>query len=303
MARLRDGDGFDGDQHNADRRRPSRPAANPRTPDGVTPSRASQERANQGRANQGRANQGRAKQNGAKQNGANQNGANQNGANQNGANQGRAKQNPAERGATPQRPTTQRPTTQRPTTKRSTTQRSASRRPSTQSTKVALSLPPMESAPELWLRNIRLSGFAFTVLALVVVAVIVLAPGLRILVEQQQQIAALTAEVNAGTTAVNTYQEDVARWSDPAYIEAQAREKLYYIFPGDRTYLVVDDGETVETSDGQPISDSIQSLQVDWVQSLVASVYTAGLTDATGAELVSPSPASTPNQPSTTDGN
>jgi cell division protein FtsB len=146
----------------------------------------------------------------------------------------------------------------------------------------------METAPELWLRNIRMSGFAFTVLALVIVAVIVLSPGLRILVEQRQQIADLTASVEAGTTAVSTYQSDVARWSDPAYIESQARQKLYYIFPGDRTYLVVDDGATTETSDGQPISDSIQSLQVDWVQSLVSSLYTAGLTNATGAELTTP---------------
>lgn len=161
----------------------------------------------------------------------------------------------------------------------------------------------MESAAERWLRNIRMSGFAFTVLALIVVAVIVLAPGLRILVEQQKQIAELSASVAEGRTAVETYQSDVARWSDPAYIEAQAREKLYYIFPGDRTYLVVDDGETIETSDGQPISDSIQSLQVDWLQSLVSSLYTAGLTDATGAELTAPSPvAPTPNS-STTGGN
>jgi cell division protein FtsB len=178
-----------------------------------------------------------------------------------------------------------------------------------QTTKVALSLPKMESAPELWLRNIRMSGFAFTVLALVIIAVIVLAPGLRILVEQQQQIAALTASVDAGETAVTTYQSDVARWSDPAYIEAQAREQLYYIFPGDRTYLVIDDGATVGTSDGQPISDSIQSLQVDWVQSLVSSLYTAGLTDATGSELsggfpAAPGPtAPTVPKPPTTDGN
>jgi cell division protein FtsB len=158
-------------------------------------------------------------------------------------------------------------------------------------------LPNLETAPEQWLRNIRLSGFAFTVLALVIVAVIVLAPGLRILVEQQQQIQQLTASVDAGTKAVAGYQRDVARWSDPAYIEAQAREKLYYVFPGDRTYLVVDDGATTETADGQPISDSIQSLQVDWVRSLVSSVYRAGLTDATGADLTAPTAPTTPTAP------
>jgi cell division protein FtsB len=146
----------------------------------------------------------------------------------------------------------------------------------------------MESAPEHWLRNLRVSGFAFTMLALVILSVIVLAPSLRILVEQQAQIAALTALVEERENSVGQLQEDVARWDDPAYIEALARDKLYYAYPGDLTYLVIDDGATPAGTDGLPVSDEIQSLQVDWVQALISSVYTAGLTDASASELVSP---------------
>ncbi|CAN5310913.1 hypothetical protein BH09ACT6_BH09ACT6_25630 [soil metagenome] len=159
------------------------------------------------------------------------------------------------------------------------------RRPKTE--RVAVRLPE-ESAPEHWLRTIRLSGFTLLMLGLLILAVIVLAPNLRILIEQRQQIAALQAAVDDATNSVNDLQSDVARWSDPAYIEAQARERLFYVFPGDVSYLVVGDNTGPTTSDGVPISDEIQTTQVDWVRTLLSSVYTAGLTDAPPDELVAP---------------
>lgn len=154
-------------------------------------------------------------------------------------------------------------------------------------TKVAVALPE-ESAPEHWLRTIRFSGFTVLMLSLLVLAVIVLAPNLRILLEQQQQIAALQAAVDQTSQSVDELNKDVARWSDPAYIESQARERLFYVVPGDVSYLVVGAPDEVTTADGQPISSTIQTTQVDWVRSLLSSVFTAGLTDAPPAELVAP---------------
>lgn len=147
---------------------------------------------------------------------------------------------------------------------------------------------PEESAPEHWLRTIRLSGFTVLMLALLVLAVIVLAPNLRILIEQQQQIAELRQGVAQSQQSVDQLTKDVARWSDPAYIESQARERLYYVFPGDISYLVIGDGSEPTTADGQPISSSIQTTKVDWVHSLLASIYTAGLTDAPPSRLEAP---------------
>ena len=60
------------------------------------------------------------------------------------------------------------------------------------------------------------------------------------------------------------------------------------MFPGDVSYLVVGDSAASTTSDGVPISSTIQTTQVDWVRTLLSSVYTAGLTDAPPAELVTP---------------
>ncbi|MDQ1561220.1 MAG: hypothetical protein QOE85_561, partial [Actinomycetota bacterium] len=55
---------------------------------------------------------------------------------------------------------------------------------------------PADSAPERWLANIRVSGFTIMIMVLVVFGVVVLAPSLKLLIEQRSQIAALQNSVN-----------------------------------------------------------------------------------------------------------
>ena len=138
-----------------------------------------------------------------------------------------------------------------------------------------------------WLRNFRLSGFALSMLLLVVAALVVLAPSLKTFVEQRQQIAALEQSVADAQADVDDLGTEIDRWSDPAYIEAQARDRLYYVYPGDITFLVVG-GDDSPGEGGLPISDEIQTTQVDWVRALLSTVYEAGLTDAEPAQLESP---------------
>ncbi len=141
-----------------------------------------------------------------------------------------------------------------------------------------------ESEQRQWLRGIRFSGFTVVMLGIVVLSVIVLAPGLRTVVEQQQQIAALKESVRQKQQAVNDLKLNIDRWKDPAYVEAQARNRLLYMFPGDISYLVIDDGAT-PTDDAQAVSDQIQPTQIDWTRSLLSSVITAGTTTKTAEEL------------------
>ncbi|MET0303985.1 MAG: septum formation initiator family protein [Microbacteriaceae bacterium] len=151
-----------------------------------------------------------------------------------------------------------------------------------------------ESRPAAWLRNFRLSGFALSALLLIVCALVVLAPSLKTYVEQRQQIAELQARVDAAQESVDELDGEIARWSDKAYIESQARERFYYVFPGDVNYLTKGGEDEVVTSDGQPISDEIQTTEVDWVRSMMSSIYTAGLTDAPPEELDGPVQLETP---------
>ena len=156
---------------------------------------------------------------------------------------------------------------------------------------------PEESRPAAWLRSFRLSGFALSLLLLVVAALVVLAPSLKTLVEQRQQIAELQTQLDQAQGAVKDLRGQLDRWKDPAYIESQARDRLYYVFPGDISYLVIGENAGPATSDRQPISDKIQTTKVDWMRSLLASVYTAGLTEQTPTQLQGPTqgtPSSTP---------
>jgi hypothetical protein len=119
--------------------------------------------------------------------------------------------------------------------------------------------------------------------------IVVLAPSLRIFVEQRQQIVSLEQQVQAAKKSVADLKNQQARWSDPHYIENLARERLDYVFPGDFSYLITDLGSTKpKTANGQPISDKLQTTNVDWVASLLSSVFTAGLTNAPPNKIVAP---------------
>src|SRR3954451_2401963 len=161
---------------------------------------------------------------------------------------------------------------------------------------------PEESRPAAWLRSFRLSGFALSLLLLVVAALVVLAPSLKTLVEQRQQIDELQAQLDEAKGAVKDLKGQLDRWKDPAYIESQARDRLYYVFPGDISYLVICENTGPATSDGQPISDKIQTTKVDWMRSLLSSVYTAGLTEQTPTQLQGPTQGTPPPAPAATPG-
>ncbi|WP_307859045.1 FtsB family cell division protein [Herbiconiux sp. SYSU D00978] len=147
---------------------------------------------------------------------------------------------------------------------------------------------PEESALRAWLRGIRFSGFTLVMLGLVVLLVLVLAPNLKVLIEQRQEIAQLQQSVQEQQSQVDELSDEVARWDDPAYIEAQARNRLNYVYPGEYNYLVRDDGQTPVAEDLSVFDDQIQTAQVDWLHASLQSLVTAGLTTAPAPDLVEP---------------
>lgn len=162
--------------------------------------------------------------------------------------------------------------------------------------RVPVAMPP-GSAPERWLSNIRLSGFTVMMLGLLVLGVIVLAPSLKLLIQQRTEIANLQKSVAEQRHHVATLRGEVARWNDPAYIEAQARNRLLFVFPGEYSYLVIPQRGSQLGTASAPISKHIQTTQIDWVGALTSSVLKAGLSTQTKSQLVSPTlpaPKSTP---------
>lgn len=77
-------------------------------------------------------------------------------------------------------------------------------------------------------------------LVLAVVCALVLAPPLRLYVEQQRDIAAMRTEIDEREADVAALQTEVGLWDDEAYVAAQARERLNFIMPGETGYVVPD---------------------------------------------------------------
>ena len=157
--------------------------------------------------------------------------------------------------------------------------------------RVPVALPQNSAAggappPGNWLRSIRFSGFTVLMFVVIVMFVIIVAPGLRLYIEQRQELAALQAEVDAKSEQNNDLTSQIARWSDPAYIKAEARDRLYYVMPGETSFLVIDDTTPGQTTD-VPVSDTITTTDVDWLSSLFSSGMTAGLSTQTTDELES----------------
>ena len=149
-----------------------------------------------------------------------------------------------------------------------------------------------------WLGGIRLSGFMVIMLGLVVLATFVLVPTLGTYLDQRQQIEALEQSVEASRDEVAALEAESDRWKDPAYITTQARERLYYVRPGEVVYLVDNDLEAaLVPQEPAPISDEVAETRTDWMSQLVRSVTSAGVADVIRAPTIGvpdPDPASTP---------
>ena len=102
--------------------------------------------------------------------------------------------------------------------------------------------------------------------------------------EQRQQLAALHAAVDGKNAQNDQLGAEIARWSDPAYIKAEARDRLYYVMPGETSFLVIDDAPPA-SGDTSSVSDTISTTQVDWLSSLFASGMSAGLSTRTPDQL------------------
>jgi cell division protein FtsB len=133
-----------------------------------------------------------------------------------------------------------------------------------------------------------------TVLAVIVLAVVTLAPTVQTLFVQRQQIADLQHQVEQAKKAVASMTEERKRWEDPVYVRAQARDRLYYVMPGEVSYLVMD-AQGVDMSDttgtvGEMLAERANTTEIttnlrktkqNWVDSVLYSVVRAGLDEPT----------------------
>ena len=145
------------------------------------------------------------------------------------------------------------------------------------------------------------------VLVMIVVGVVTVAPNVQTFFSYRQQIADMQAQVDAQKKELADMIVERKRWDDPVYVRSQARQRLYYVLPGEVSYLVMDAG-SVNTSDKSGtvgamladrrntsvISSSIRTTSENWVDDIVGSVIRAGIEEPVVEEPV-PKETKAPN--------
>lgn len=118
-------------------------------------------------------------------------------------------------------------------------------------------------------------------------AFILITPTLRLYVSQREAERTLNEQVAAAEARNQELTRQIDRWSDPAFVEAQARERLGYVLPGQQPYVVVDPEVVVGEEQQQAYEQSLASYSAPsgpWYAQVMDSVEIAGNTPAAGAE-------------------
>lgn len=109
--------------------------------------------------------------------------------------------------------------------------------------------------------------------ATLVLVAVMLGGTVKAWVNQRGEIAALREQVAAQRADVKALQEEQARWGDDAYVEQQARERLKFVKPGERSYTVLDSpGEGTEVAG---MASGTTSAHVPWYGMVWSSLRAA----------------------------
>lgn len=89
-------------------------------------------------------------------------------------------------------------------------------------------------------RRSRLTGRAALLALVLCTMVVALAYPMRQYVSQRAEIADLERQQRQARERVEQLRDLKARWQDDAYAQAQIRQRLHYVLPGETGYVVID---------------------------------------------------------------
>ena len=85
------------------------------------------------------------------------------------------------------------------------------------------------------------TGRATVLIIVLVVLALAYTYPVRVYLAQESQIAQMQAAQAAQREVIADKAEEVAKWQDDAYVRTQARERLFYVEPGEVPLLVLND--------------------------------------------------------------
>lgn len=97
---------------------------------------------------------------------------------------------------------------------------------------------------------------AIALVATVAVLLISFVSSVSVYLGQRRDIAALETEIAARKLEIANLEDEFNRWQDPAYVRAQARERLGWVMPGEIGYRVIDaEGNVIGGTALSPVPD------------------------------------------------
>ncbi|MGO3147285.1 MAG: septum formation initiator family protein [Leucobacter sp.] len=126
-----------------------------------------------------------------------------------------------------------------------------------------------------WVASLRFSGFTVIVVVSVIGGALILSPNISTFVQQRREISQLRESVRQHREAVESIDQERAQWKDPAYVRAQARDRLSYVLPGETQLSIISDVVLPAESQEETSADLTQ-VERNWANDLAASLIAAG---------------------------
>jgi cell division protein FtsB len=127
-------------------------------------------------------------------------------------------------------------------------------------------------------RRPRFTGRAAILVLVVAVLTVSYASSLRAYLQQRAHIADLKAQIAERSASIDDLEREKRRWNDPAYVQAQARERFGYLMPGETSYVVLgEDGKPLESDTDLPDSSDVREREPEaWWGPVWESTQLAG---------------------------
>ncbi len=127
---------------------------------------------------------------------------------------------------------------------------------------------------QLRFRRRRTSNRVLALSAILFVLALTIAPPVKHYFTQRAQISALKSQLSADNVALQKAREELLLWQDPDYIKTQARERLHFVLPGERQYIVTD-ATTQAEANKTDVANNIP-VGLPWYNRLIASITETG---------------------------
>ena len=119
---------------------------------------------------------------------------------------------------------------------------------------------------------------ALALATILFIMALTIAPPIKHYFTQRAQISALQADVESNRKKLQEARAELQRWRDPEYVKSQARERLHFVLPGERQYIILGVQSEIDknTQTAAPINQEFP-LGVPWYSRVISSITSVGV--------------------------